>query len=260
LSRRGDYLAVQAIVAEKGCAAVAAFVNVRTGMPVEEVVLDHATSYRFDAKPIRFRGTSLVVRQIERLSLRAGSLDPTGQPMRRWPFAIVHAGDARGRPHVFVFDELPDLSSIPESAMDDLPEIGSRVRIGDIQGNDDPLRVVRFLAGERLLRLDDADESRFASRLALPSPDEEREQRREGWFMAADSDARSGHFDDAVRDLSRMLSFEADPELYRSESATLEVCKRLEARVRAGLTTEVDAGATWQYGCQIRVVVPAAKK
>jgi hypothetical protein len=247
LSRRDDYLAVQAIVAEKGCAAIAAFVDIRTGRPIEEVVLDHATTYRFDAKPGHFRGTRFVVREIERISLDAGSLDATGRPIRTWPFAIVHAADQRGAMHVFVFDTVPDVPNIPKSAMMDLPRIGSHVTVGDLVATSDPFGVVRFFAGERLIRLDDADETRFASRLASPSPVEERARRRQGWFLAADSDANSGHFDEAVSDFTTMLSYEDDRQLYAEESAFLAACEQMQARVRAGSMSEAAASATFQF-------------
>jgi hypothetical protein len=256
LSRRGDYLAIQAIVAQKGCAPVAAFVEISSGQRVEPVVLDHAATYRYDARPVHFIGTSLVVRKIDRLSLRTGSAEPLGHAIGKWPFVIVHAVGIGDTTHVFAFDARSNLPSIPESAMDDLPTIGSRVSIGNVVGRDRPFQALRFLAGERLVRLDTADEARYTSRLPPPPPGQERALRREGWDMAAADDARASHFNDAVRDLIMMLSFEDDPGLYRSESATLEACKHVQARVRAGLTTEADASATFEYGCQMKMTVP----
>ena len=260
LSRRGDYLAVQAIVAEKGCAAVAAFVDIDSGEPIESVVVDHASAYRYDARPAHFSGTALVVRKVDRLRLLAGALEPMVRPKSTWPFVIVHAVDVRGEMHAFAFDAHSRLPSIPDSAIADLPTIGSRVTVGDVVYGDDAFQAVRYLDGERLVRFGDTDEARYTSRLASPSPGQERALRREGWFMAADSDARAGHFNEAVRDLTMMLSFEDDPELYRTESATLQACMRVQARVRAGLTSQAEASSTFEYGCQMKMAVPFVRQ
>jgi hypothetical protein len=48
-AHRSYYLAVEAIVAEKGCAPIASFVDLDTGTVAENVILDHATSHRYDA-------------------------------------------------------------------------------------------------------------------------------------------------------------------------------------------------------------------
>jgi hypothetical protein len=235
-AHRGDYLAVEAIVAEKGCAPIASFIDLETGTVVEDVVLDHSTSHRYDAKPDRFLGTRLVVRRIDRISLCQA------------PFVIVHAADRSGNLHAFEIDTRPDLTWIPASAMDGLPSIGSTVEVGTVYGHEN-FDVVRLLEGERLLRLDDTDEGRYAERFAQPSAVEQRLIRRNHWMLEADQDANDGHLDEAISDFATMLTLEDNPDFHASESRMLATCKRMAERMHAGEIDAKSASATFAFGC-----------
>jgi hypothetical protein len=73
LSRHGAYVALEAVVAQKGCAAVAAFVDASSGAVAESLILEHTWDSRFDALPAPFVGEALRVTQVEPVTIVGAS-------------------------------------------------------------------------------------------------------------------------------------------------------------------------------------------
>jgi hypothetical protein len=250
LTRRGSYLAIEAVLAQKGCAPLAAFIDLTNGQVAENVVLDHAWDHRFDAHPENFAGQPYRVTQAERVLLtQAAFKGNDGTPtMLPWPFALIHATDAEHETHLFAY--CTDCSfpwSAPRSEA--LPSIGSVLSAGASRNYPDR-SVVRFFDAERVLFLSPEDERRYAALQTPTPPDSERGVRRNMWFDAADDDAYNGNFSAAVQDFRTMLSYENDARLYASEAQMLRQCEALAAKVRAGQITAKTAGTLFPNGCK----------
>jgi hypothetical protein len=247
LSRRGGYLVIEAVLAQKGCAPLAAFVDLKTGVVAEPLVIDYAWDHRFDARPEHFDGRPFRVRHAETVTLTMADWGSTPPQMRPWPFVLLDATDEDARAHVFAYC-LACSFPAPADGSESLPTAGSTVLVG-MSRNVPDRSVLRYYDGERVLFLGESDELRYDARQTPTPPEIERRVRRNTWFQEADDDAASGRFLDAVRAFATMLTFEDDAALEPSESKTLLRCERLAARVRAGVLSATAASSRFTSGC-----------
>lgn len=245
LTRRGNYLAIEVVVAQKGCSVTAAFVDLKTGQVAESAVLDHRWDRRFLAVPEEFSGENLRVTQAELATLTGEEPTGTGKASMAvpWTFGLIHALDARGATHLVSF---PTGGYDPGSAAgsDVLPKIGSTISVGSIVDHGD-LALIRQMGTERVIHWTAADDARYAA-LQSPTPARiEQIVRYNFAFSAADEAARQSRFDDAVRLLAVAVSFGVDP----SSADMLRQCRVLASDVHMGHISAAAAGAEFPNGC-----------
>lgn len=250
LSRRRSYIVVEAILAEKGCAPFAAFIDLHDGRIAKEAIFDPAWVHRFDVHPYHASGAPIRIVQVERVVPEASRWNPGGVPstMIAWPFLIVHATDARGATLVFAVDP-GNQPGVDERAValnaGDTALLGTSV-IGD------PYVLVQLFSGELFVRPWSSAEARFDA-LQTPTPKNLQPQIwRNHWFTEASERARRGDIVGAVDAFATMVSFHGGGDLNASDAAMLATCRDLVRRVRAGAVSASVASGAFSYGCIIQ--------
>jgi hypothetical protein len=252
LSRRDGYLVVEAVLAEKGCAPFAAFIDLHDGRVAHEAIFDPAWLHRFDVHPYHASGAPIRIVRVERIVPQAVRYNADGRTstLIAWPFFIVHATDAHGALLVFAVD--PD-------TLVGLDERRVTLRAGEtafLEPSDisDPELPVQLFSDEPYVRPGPAAEARFEA-LQTPTPDDLQARiRRNNWFMEADARAKRGDIAGAVDAFATMVSFHGGGvDIDASDATMLAKCRDLVKRVRAGAVSAGDARAAYFNGC---VVVP----
>jgi len=168
LTHARTYLVIQAVLAEKGCAPLASFIDLVSGSIVENVVLDHAWDHRSDKHPSAFAGEALRVTRAEPVILDVANFEgapPSPQPSQ-WPFVIVHTLTTTARPHAIAYCTACTYP-LPAPGSEKPPTVGSRIRIGNFAAPRD--YGTPMFARERVVLLGPADEARYAA-LQTPTP------------------------------------------------------------------------------------------
>jgi hypothetical protein len=251
LSRRGSYLVVEAVLAEKGCAPFAAFVDLRDGRIAQEAIFDPAWVHRFDVHPYRASGVPIRIVRVERVVPEAVQWngDGTKQMPVAWPFLIVHATDARGATLVFAIDPGSQVAFDGRTVTFHPGEIAlaGTSDIGDADV------IVQYFTGQLFIRPGAAAEARFEA-LQTPTPDNvQAGLRRNHWFDEASARAERGDFPGAVAAFATMVSFHGGgDEIDANDAAMLSACRNLLKRVRSGALSSGAASAAFSNGCVIR--------
>lgn len=254
LSRRESYLVVEAVLAQKGCAPFAAFVDLHDGRIAKEAIFDSAWLHRFDVHRYHALGAPIRVVRVERVVPEAARWNADGAPSTpiAWPFLIVHATDARGAMLVFAVD-LGNQVGLDERA--GTLHAGEAALLGasDIG---DPYVLVQLFTGELFVRPGAAAEARFDA-LQTPTPDDLQAQiRRNHWFAEASVRAERGDIAGAVDAFATMVSFHGGgSDIDANDAAMLATCRDLVKRVRARALSSGDASAAFSNGC----VIPPAR-
>lgn len=164
----GTYLAIQAILTGKGCAPIAAFLDLASGEVAENVVLDHSWNHRFDSHPSAFAGETLRVTRADRVVLDAVTFSglPISTQPAHWPFVIVHTLTATGGPHAIAYCTACSYPA-PAAGSEKLPTVGSRIRVGEFSPSSTD--VLLMFEAERTVLLSPADEARYDA-LQTPAP------------------------------------------------------------------------------------------
>jgi len=251
LSRRSHYIVLEAVLAEKGCAPFAAFIDLHDGRVAKEVIFDPAWAHRFDVHPYHASGAPIRVVRVERVFPEASRVTPDGahSTMVAWPFLIVHATDERGATLMFAVDP------------GNQPAVDARavaLRAGDsaLLGTSDigdSYVLVRFFGDEFFVRPGAAAEGRFDA-MQTPTPEDlEARIRRNLWFAEASERAGRGDFVGAVDDFATMVSFHGGgADIDASDATMLATCRDLVRRVRAGTVSAGAASAAFPNGCVVR--------
>jgi hypothetical protein len=246
LTRRGNYLVIEAVVDGGGCLPAAAFVDLNTGQIAQSTVVDHRWHHQFLAAPTDFSGTKVRVTRADLIALASPKFGPDGKStgVLPWTFALVHAIDERGTARFFSFGTG---GYEPGSARgsDLLPTVGSDAWIGSLQDHGD-LAVLRPFGTELVVQWNEHDDARYTSAQTPPPDASLRIARYNAAFMAAGTAARRGRFDDAVRYLALAVDANIEPSL----NATLVQCRLLQQDVHAGRISAAAAGAEFENGCQ----------
>jgi hypothetical protein len=157
---RGHYLAVEVVVAQKGCSATAAFVDLRTGDVSETAVVDHRWNRRTLAVPETFTGQPLRITQTDLVTLPGLN----GRTPVTWKFAVIHATDASGRRHLVSFGT-GKFEPGPAKGDNVLPTTGSLIWIGSIIDHGD-FAVIRQMGTELIVQWTATDDLRYAQQQA----------------------------------------------------------------------------------------------
>ncbi len=171
MSRHGDYLTIEAVVAEKGCAPIAAFVDIATGRVAEYVVLDRAWDDRHDAHPEAFKGESLRVTAARIVPIAGSGWNGNVSYPEPWYFAIVDTTDAHNSSRLIAYEAGTGGAgdSDPKPASDVVPAKGSLVSVGFLA--DRSLSApVRFFSSERVLHLSAATDPNHSGRQSSTPP------------------------------------------------------------------------------------------
>lgn len=250
LSRRGRYLVVEATLAQKGCAALAAFIDLRDGRVAKEAIFDSAWAHRFDVRPYRASGVPVRIVRVERVVTDASRSNSDGTSSTvPWSFSVVHATDARGATLAFAVD--PSMQSdVDQRAF--VFTAGDAALVGSSDTGDRSVLVTLY-ADEPIVRPGRAAEARLETR-QTPTPDDLQARfRRTHWFDEAAERARRGDIVGAVDAFATMTSFHGgDEEIDTHDAAMLAACRALVRRVRAGTVTARVAGAAFSYGCVLQ--------
>ncbi len=238
---KSHYLALEAIIGEKGCAPIVTMVDLSNGRVAEDVVLDPAWPHRFDAEPESFVGSRAIVTDVQTVSLdfQLGS----SSPVTAWPIVIVTAKDAVGRTHDVSFDarDVTGSSATAATVPGLLPSVGQPIVLGKIRNRD--LLVVRYFPTQRVLHLSDSDNQKFAAAQTPTPPNIATIAKRNALFSLSYAQAEDGRFDAAVGTFQKMLALETDPTLHSGEALILKRCLSLAREVQAGSRTEAQAAA-----------------
>jgi hypothetical protein len=151
LSRHGNYLTIEAVVAQKGCAPIAAFVDIATGRVAEDVVLDQEP----------FNGESLRVTSARIVRIAGAGWNGTASYPRPWYFAIVDAKDAHKTSRLIAYEARADGIGL-------LPANDSFISVGIVTDRS-PAAPVHFFGSERVLHLSASAEDRYSSHQS-PTP------------------------------------------------------------------------------------------
>jgi hypothetical protein len=253
VTRHGSYLAVEAILGEKGCAALVALIDLDRGTVLERVALDHPSAHRFDARPQSLVGESLRVVVTQILNVPGNVFLPSGSLRAApWWVVAVRAVDAQGRERDFAYCAADYCAAGGEPPIETVPRAGSRVVIGSLQGGM-PF-ILRTMLGERVIRLSRSDERRFEA-LQTPVPEDSAQlERRNSWFDVASQEAYAEHFDAAIAAMEHMVAIDEsgaslDPSIAAMDRAELAHCRALAVRIRAGTLSRTDAKALFTVGC-----------
>lgn len=254
LSRSGGYMVIEATLAQKGCAAFAAFVDLHDGHVVKEAVFDSAWDHRFDVHPYHASGEPIRIVRVERVVLDGSRWNSDGRSATfAWPFLIVHATDARGAMLGFAVDG-GDRSGADQLAV--ALKSGEPASLGTSDIGD-PNVVVRLFTGQRFVRPGDAAESRSDARQTPTPQNIEASIRRNHWFREADDRAERGDIVGAVDAFATMVSLRGGgADIDAGDAAMLATCRDLVRRVRAGSVSAKTASAAFPSGCIVR---PAQK-
>jgi hypothetical protein len=263
VSRQGAYLAVEAVLAEKGCAAVVAVIDLDTGAVLERAALDHPSSHRFDARPQMLVGEPLRVKHAQLLRLPATSFQQLGPPLAvPWWVVVVRAVDARARPRELAYCALDFCAAGGEELADAVPRTGSDIVVGALQ-NAIPFTKTTML-GEPVVRLSSGDEARFEARQTPVPASVAQNVRRNSWFFVAYEAVAKDDFDAAVAAMEQMVAIDrrgpsADPSIAAGDERDLAACRALLARLHAGTLTKTAARPLFEAGCApITTGAPAA--
>jgi len=254
IARRGSYLSIEAVLSEKGCAALVALIDLDRGTVLERVALDHPSAHRFDALPERLVGESMRVEDAQLLNVPATTLQspPLAHAVPWWVVA-VRAVDARGRVRELAYCAA-DFFSAADDAVPTatVPRAGSRIVVGTLQGHIF-IRPTMF-EDERVVRLSRDDEARFEAHETPVPADLARVARRNAWFYVASEATEAEDFDAAVAAMEHMLAIDAtgpgvDPstDMDRDELAR---CRVIAGRVRAGTLVKEQARALFRDACR----------
>jgi hypothetical protein len=261
LSRRSSYIVVEAILAEKGCAPLAAFIDLHDGRVAKEAIFDPAWAHRFDVHPYHASGSPIRIMRVERVVPEASRWNPDGasSSMVAWPFLVVHATDARGATLIFAVDP-GNQPAVDERAV--ALNAGDAALLGT-SAVGDPYVLVQFFSGERFVRPGRAAEARFDA-LQTPTPEDFQARiRRNHWFEEASELARRGDIVGAVDAFATMVSFHGGGgDIDANDAAMLATCRDLVRRVRAGAVSAGIASGTFSNGCVLqptRTVRPIPK-
>ncbi len=251
LSRRSSYIVIEAVLAEKGCARLAAFINLHDGRVAREAIFDPAWAHRFDVHPDHASGAPIRIVRVERVVPEGSRVYPgtTSSTMEAWPFLIVHATDARGATLMFAVDP------------GNQPAVGQRgvaLGAGDAaflgtSAIGDPDVIVQLFSGQRFVHPGHAAEARFDA-LQTPTPqDLQAVIRRNHWFEEAIERARRGDIVAATDAFATMISFHGGGgDIDASDAATLATCRDLVRRVRAGAVSASVASGAFSSGCVLQ--------
>jgi len=250
LSRRNGYLVVEAVLAQKGCAPFAAFVDLHDGRIAKEAIFDPAWLHRFDIHPYHASGSPIRIVRVERVVPEASSWNADGTlptPVA-WPFLIVHATDARGAMLVFAVDP-GNQPGLNEAAVTLNAGEAALLGTSDIG---DPYLLVQYFADELFVRPGLAAEARFDA-LQTPTPEEvQAGLRRNHWFTEASARAQRGDIAGAVEAFATMVSFHGGgTDIDANDAAMLATCRALVKRVRAHAISSSEASAAFSNGCVI---------
>jgi hypothetical protein len=251
LSRRSNYLVVEAILAEKGCAPLAAFIDLHDGRVAKEAIFDPAWAHRFDVHPYRASGAPIRIMRVERIVPEAFryNFDGASSAIVAWPFLVVHATDAQGATLRFAVDPA-NQPAVDERAV--ALKAGDAALLGT-SSIGDPYVLVQLFSGERFVRLGRAAEARFDARQTPTPEDLEAQIRRNHWFEEASERARRGDIVGAVDAFATMVAFHGGGgDIDASDAAMLATCRDLVRRVRAGAVSAGVASGAFSYGCVIQ--------
>lgn len=255
LSRRGSYLVVEAILVQKGCAPLAAFINLHDGRIAKEAVFDPAWVHRFDVHPYHASGAPIRIVQVERVVPEASRFNPDGASATTvpWPFLVVHAKDARGATLMFAVDP-GNQPAVDERAV--ALNAGDAAFLGTSDIGD-PYVLAQLFSGELYVRPGSAAEARFDAR-QTPTPETLQARiRRNHWFDEANQRAKRGDFIGAVDAFATMASFHGGGgDIDASDAETLANCRELARRLRAGAVSAGVASNAFSYGCVLEPARP----
>jgi hypothetical protein len=236
LSRHGTYLTIEAVVAEKGCAPLAAFVDIVTGRVAEDVVIDPAWDHRNDPHPEVFTGETLQVTRARIVSIAGAqwNSDTNTPEPKPWRFAMVDAKDRHGASRLVAYEARPGGYGPSDAKPEDeaLPTIGSFVSIGSVPNR--TFALVLFFDSERVLHLSAPDESRYLARQS-PAPEIEGSGREIPLFERADESAGRAPFDMAVPDFATMLNYETGPTPGEETYEVFGPCRARDPQVPGGV-------------------------
>jgi hypothetical protein len=247
LSRRGGYLVVEAVLAEKGCAPIAVFIDLHDGRVAREAIFDPAWAHRFDVHPYHASGAPFRVARVERVVPEGFRPNSDGAMSRvAWPFLVVHAMGTRGAMLLFAID-LGNQPNVDEAAV--AFKSGDEVLVGSSDIGD-PQVLVQFFSGERFVRPEGGAEARFDAR-ETPTPDYlQAQMRRNAWFDEANHRASRGDFVGAVDAFATMVSFHGGgDDIDAHDAAMLATCRNLVKRVRLGAVSAAVASGSFSNGC-----------
>jgi hypothetical protein len=251
LSRRSSYLVVEAVLAQKGCAPFAAFIDLHDGRVVQEAIFDPAWAHRFDVHPYHAAGTLIRIAGVECVVPQASRPTADGASFKSvaWPFLIVHATDAGGATLRFAVDP-GNQPAVDERAV--AFKVGDAAFLGTSDIGD-PYVLVQFFSDERYVRPGDTAEARYDARQTPTPASLQAEIQRNHWFEEAYHRADRGDFVGAVDAFATMVSFHgADSDINASEAAMLAACRDLVRRVRAGAVSAAVASSAFSGGCVVQ--------
>lgn len=120
MARRGHYLAIETIIAQKGCTSSATFLDLDTGNVVEPVFVD-------EDKP-GLRRERVKITRVEHVSLAITDYNRKPYKLQPWRFIIAHGLTDRGHTISFAYD-LDALSYIPGALPIPIPAIGQTISL-----------------------------------------------------------------------------------------------------------------------------------
>jgi len=253
LARRGSYLVIEAILGEKGCAALVGLIDLHTGAVLERVALDHPSSHRFDARPEPLVGESMRVEGAQLLSVPANTYQPVGPPQATpWWVVAVRAIDSKGLVRELAYCTLEYCAAGGEAPSDVVPRAGSRITVGSLQ------HVIPFsgvtMVGERVVQLSRSDEARFEASTTPVPANLAQIARRNSWMMVVDEATQAEDFDAALAGLEHVVAIDRDGSgldltIVDGDRSALVHCRALIVRLRAGMVAKKDARVLFASGC-----------
>jgi hypothetical protein len=248
LSRRGRYLIIETIYAEKGCRADATFIDIASGLAARPASLDWTWDHRLDVLPARFAGSTGWIERLDVIRLTQMWPDFSDHPRpnyKPWVFVVLQYMDSSGQMALLSYESLQQrLDGSADNGQSVRPKVGDLIRVGNL---DDPNRP--FDNSQSVIRLDAAANKQYASLQAPVQPDLARRVQRNEWFSVADARADRGDLDGAVQAFANVVRLEDDPTLVDSETSMLNRCR---AFVPDALMRHRDRHAImtlWANGC-----------
>jgi hypothetical protein len=246
------YVVMEAVWAEKGCRPAAYFIDTSAGAIAETVDLDHRWNHRVDVQPARFDGKPVVVESVDHVTLALATFDSLGRGMNGsvpWVFAIVRGRDTRGEQRLFAYEVATvHVDQQPDPGWNVFPSPGSTTEVGSLTG----LFTTSYHPDPHVLRMDAADDSRYAQRQPLTPEPEIRNLEYNQWFELMDDYVAADRFSDALGALAKTISFSDDPSLRAGEQEMYSACRAMVAQVQAGKISAASARTAWSKGCRIK--------
>jgi hypothetical protein len=248
LTRRGNYLAIEIIYAEKGCRPDVAFIEISSGTVVEHAELDWTWDHRFDLTQPIFHATKGRVDSIETLHLREVSTDSAAAPVivyLPWTFRVVHWSDRNGTQRVLAYEvHRTELNGRADPGYDVTPKAGATLFVGHFQTPIFPAY------DSTIVRLDAAANARYAALQTPTPPDLERSLIRDEWLTLAGQRASDGDLAGAIRAFAKVVDYDDDPEMRAGDAAMLEACRSQLPIVGRKKLGPLAIGTLFSNGCK----------